>query len=79
MLMLACGTSYHAALVGKYAIEELLGIPVRAELASEFNYYSHPLAKTLAIAITQSGETADTVKAMKKVREIGFSVPLLLM
>lgn len=74
MLMLACGTSYHASLVGKYAIEELLGIPVRAELASEFNYYSRPLAKTLAIAITQSGETADTVKAMKKVKEIGCSV-----
>ncbi len=74
MLMLACGTSYHASLVGKYIIEELLGIPVRAELASEFNYYSHPLAKTLAIAITQSGETADTVKAMKKVKEIGCPV-----
>ncbi len=74
MLMLACGTSYHASLVGKYIIEELLGIPVRAELASEFNYYSNPLAKTLAIAITQSGETADTVKAMKKVKEIGCPV-----
>jgi glucosamine--fructose-6-phosphate aminotransferase (isomerizing) len=71
MLMLACGTSYHAALVGKYAIEELLQVPVRVELASEFNYYSHILAKTLAIAITQSGETADTLKAMKRLKEAG--------
>jgi len=71
MLMLACGTSYHAALVGKYAIEELLQVPVRVELASEFNYYSHTLAKTLAVAITQSGETADTLKAMKRLKEVG--------
>lgn len=71
MVMVACGTSYHAALVGKYAIEELLQVPVRVELASEFNYYSHVLAKTLAIAITQSGETADTLKAMKRLKEAG--------
>jgi glucosamine--fructose-6-phosphate aminotransferase (isomerizing) len=71
MVMVACGTSYHAALIGKYAIEELLQVPVRVELASEFNYYSHVLAKTLAIAITQSGETADTLKAMKRLKEAG--------
>jgi glucosamine--fructose-6-phosphate aminotransferase (isomerizing) len=71
MLMLACGTSYHAALVGKYVIEEFLRVPVRVELASEFNYYSQALAKTLAIAITQSGETADTLKAMKRLKEAG--------
>ncbi|MBI4303324.1 MAG: glutamine--fructose-6-phosphate transaminase (isomerizing) [Chloroflexi bacterium] len=74
ILMLACGTSYHAALVGKYAIEELLGIPVTAEIASEFNYYSHTMAKSVAIAITQSGETADTLRAMKKVKEAGGRV-----
>jgi glucosamine--fructose-6-phosphate aminotransferase (isomerizing) len=74
MLMLACGTSYHASLVGKYVIEELLRIPVRVELASEFNYFSHALAKTLAIAITQSGETADTLKAMKRSKEVGCSI-----
>ncbi len=74
MLMLACGTSYHASLVGKYMIEELLRIPVRVELASEFNYYSHALAKTLAIAITQSGETADTLKAMRRSKEVGCSI-----
>ncbi len=71
MLILACGTSYHAALVGKYIIEELLRIPVRAELASEFNYYAQTLAKTGAIVITQSGETADTLKAIKRLKEVG--------
>jgi len=74
MLMLACGTSYHAALVGKYIAEELLGIPVRAELASEFNHYVQTLAKSGAIVITQSGETADTLKAIKKLKEAGCRV-----
>jgi len=74
MLMLACGTSYHAALIGKYIVEELLRIPARVELASEFNYYSHTLARTVAIAITQSGETADTLKAMKRLKETGCLV-----
>jgi glucosamine--fructose-6-phosphate aminotransferase (isomerizing) len=74
MLVLACGTSYHAALIGKYIVEELLKMPVRVEIASEFNYYSHTLARTVAIAITQSGETADTLKAMKRLREAGCRV-----
>ncbi len=74
MLMLACGTSYHAVLIGKYVVEELLKIPVRVELASEFNYYRHTLARTVAIAITQSGETADTLKAMKRLKEAGCRV-----
>ena len=68
MLILACGTSYHAALIGKYVIEELLSIPVRVEIASEFNYYGQTLARTAAIAITQSGETADTLKTIRKLR-----------
>jgi len=71
MLFIACGTSYHAALTGKYIIEELLRMPVRVELASEFNCYSHTLAKTIALAIIQSGETADTLKAMKRIKETG--------
>ncbi len=71
MLVLACGTSYHAALVGKHIVQELLRIPVRAELASEFNYYGHTLAGTTAIVITQSGETADALKAMKRLKEAG--------
>ncbi len=74
LLMIAAGTSYYAVLAGKYILEELLRIPVRVEIASEFNYYSHTLAKTLAIAICQSGETADTLKAMKKLREAGCRV-----
>ena len=74
VLILACGTSYHAALIGKYIIEELLSIPVRVEIASEFNYYGQTLARTLAIVITQSGETADTLKAMKKLKAVGCLV-----
>ncbi len=74
ILMLACGTSYHAALVGKHVIEELLRIPVRVELASEFNYYAHITPTNIAIAITQSGETADTLKAMKRLKEEGCRV-----
>jgi len=74
MLMVACGTSYHAAMIGRHVIEELIRIPVRVELASEFNYYSNALAKTLAVAITQSGETADTLKAMKRLKEAGCRV-----
>ncbi|MFC1989136.1 glutamine--fructose-6-phosphate transaminase (isomerizing) [Chloroflexota bacterium] len=74
ILMLACGTSYHAALVGKHVIEELLRIPVRVELASEFNYYAHTPPTNIAIAITQSGETADTLKAMKRLKEEGCRV-----
>jgi glutamine---fructose-6-phosphate transaminase (isomerizing) len=74
VLFLACGTSHNAALVGKYVFEELLKVPVRAEIASEFNYYTNTLAQGLAIAITQSGETADTLKAMKKVKEAGCRI-----
>ena len=74
MLILACGSSYHAALIGKYVFEELLGIPVRVEIASEFNYYGQILARTAAIVITQSGETADTLKTMKKLKAAGCLV-----
>jgi glucosamine--fructose-6-phosphate aminotransferase (isomerizing) len=74
MLILACGTSYHAGLVGKYIFEELLKIPVRVELASEFNYYPHALARTMAIVITQSGETADTIRAARRLQEVGCHV-----
>ena len=74
ILMVACGTAYHAALTGKYIADELLRVPVRVEIASEFNYYSHTLARTVAIAVTQSGETADTLKAMRKLKEAGCRV-----
>ena len=74
MLMVAAGTAYNAALIGKYIVEELLRIPARVEIASEFNYYSYILARTVAVAITQSGETADTLKAMKRLKEVGCRV-----
>lgn len=70
LLMVACGTSYHAALVGKHIIEELTGISVIAESASEFLYRQNP-TKMDVIGITQSGETADTLQAMKKVKLSG--------
>ncbi|MDF2956603.1 MAG: Glucosamine 6-phosphate synthetase [Candidatus Alkanophagales archaeon MCA70_species_1] len=72
VLMVACGTSFHAALVGKYVIEELAGVPVRVNLASEFNYAATPLSRgTLVVGITQSGETADTLSALRKARAAG--------
>ncbi len=74
LLILACGTSYHAGLVGKYFIEETLGIPVRVEIASEFNYYANAIAGSLAVTISQSGETADVLRAMKKLKEVGYPV-----
>ena len=62
----ACGTSYHASLIGKYLIESQIGIPTEVILASEFEYFQKTLDKhTLVIFITQSGETADTIKALK--------------
>jgi glucosamine--fructose-6-phosphate aminotransferase (isomerizing) len=67
-LILACGTSYYAGLIGRYAIEKLAGEPVRVEVASEFNHGSGLLSNTRVIAITQSGETADTLRAMKQVK-----------
>src|SRR6202041_1921304 len=65
IILTACGTSYHAALVGEYLIEEFARIPVEVEYASEFRY-RHPIIteKDLVIAISQSGETADTMAAI---------------
>ena len=73
ILLVACGTSYYAALCGKYIIENLAKIPVRIELASEFNYSDFVLdgSKVVAMAITQSGETADTLTALKKAKGYG--------
>ncbi|MBI2251995.1 MAG: glutamine--fructose-6-phosphate transaminase (isomerizing) [Armatimonadetes bacterium] len=68
----ACGTAYHAALVGKYLIEEMLEIPVEVDWASEFRYRKLLIdSKTLFIAISQSGETADTLQAAKMARKGG--------
>ncbi len=72
ILFLSCGTSYHASLIGKAVIEKLAKIPCRVEIASEFNYIDTALTNPLVIGITQSGETADTLKALKKAKELGF-------
>ena len=72
--ILACGTSWHAGLVGKYLLEQLAGIPTMVQYASEFRYAPAPLtANTLTIGVTQSGETADTLAAleMEKSRRFG--------
>ncbi len=62
----ACGTSYHASLVGEYLIESQIGIPTEVTLASEFEYFQKTIDDhTLVIFLTQSGETADTIKALK--------------
>ncbi len=73
ILMVACGTSYYAALCGKQIIENLAKVPVQVELASEFNYSDFVLAGTdiTVMAITQSGETADTLMALKKAKRYG--------
>jgi glutamine---fructose-6-phosphate transaminase (isomerizing) len=64
----ACGTSWHAGLVGEYLLEELAHVPVEVEYASEFRYRHPPLQKhTLVLVITQSGETADTLAALRGV------------
>lgn len=57
--------------VGKYIIERFVGIPVRVEFASEFNYHSSPLTRTLVVGITQSGETADTLEALRRAKRFG--------
>lgn len=72
IVIVACGTSYYAGLVGEYLIEELAGIPVEVQLASEFKYRHEPFSRSTAlIAISQSGETADTIAALKKVEDYG--------
>ncbi len=73
IIILACGTSYYAGLVGEYLIEELAGIPVEVQLASEFKYRNEPFSRSTAVlAISQSGETADTIAALKKVEDYGM-------
>lgn len=73
IVIVACGTSYYAGLVGEYLIEEIAGIPVEVQLASEFKYRNEPFSRSTAIiAISQSGETADTIAALKKVEGYGI-------
>jgi glucosamine--fructose-6-phosphate aminotransferase (isomerizing) len=74
LLILACGTSFHAGLVAKYVIEDLLEIPVRVELASEVNHRERVIPVANAIAISQSGETADVLISMKRLKDAGSSI-----
>ena len=70
IIVVACGTSYHAGLIAKYAIEHWAGVPCEVELASEFRYRDPILNRdTLVIVITQSGETMDTLMAVRHARE----------
>ncbi len=71
--IIACGTSFHAGLVAQHWLESLAGVPCRVEIASEFRY-REPLARpdTLVVAISQSGETADTLAAVHEARRLGF-------
>ncbi len=73
--LIACGTAYYASLVGAAAIQDWLGIPARATVGSEFRYSPPPIdGKTLVIAVTQSGETADTIAPTRLARERGAPV-----
>ena len=74
VVITACGTSWHAALLGEYMIEELARIPVEVEYASEFRYRNPVLEDgTLVLAISQSGETADTLAALREAKHRGIS------
>ncbi|RAP51525.1 MAG: glutamine--fructose-6-phosphate transaminase (isomerizing) [Methanosphaera sp. rholeuAM270] len=74
----ACGTSYHASLIGEYLIETQLNIPTEVILASEFEYFQNTLDDhTLVIFITQSGETADTLKALKTAKKISETLAIV--
>ena len=75
VVLVACGTSYHAAMVGRFMIERLAGLPAEVDIASEFRYRDLILGSdTLVIAISQSGETADTLGAVKAARAAGAPV-----
>lgn len=72
--LVACGTSYFAAMTGKYILEEIAGIPTSVELASEYRYSSRTRERPLTILISQSGETADTLGAAREAKERGCPV-----
>lgn len=77
--IIACGTSYHAALIAKYGIESVTSLPVNVEVASEFRYRKVVVQPdSLIITISQSGETADTLAALRKAKEIGFQHSLAI-
>jgi glutamine---fructose-6-phosphate transaminase (isomerizing) len=75
VFIVACGSSYHAALVAKYAIEHWVGVPAEVDIASEFRYRDPVLnERTLCVGVSQSGETLDTAEAMREARRLGAKV-----
>jgi glucosamine--fructose-6-phosphate aminotransferase (isomerizing) len=75
IIIIGCGTSYHAGMMGRYVLEELTDLPVSIEIGSEFRYSHYPLNEnTLVLAISQSGETADTLAAVKDAMRCGSHV-----
>jgi glucosamine--fructose-6-phosphate aminotransferase (isomerizing) len=77
--IVACGTSYHAGLVARYQLEELAGIPCMVEVASEYRYRSPVVPeRTLFVCISQSGETADTLAALRHARQSGYLATLAI-
>ena len=77
ILILACGTSYHAGVVARYWVEAIAGLPCTVEIASEYRYRaSVPNPRTLVVTISQSGETADTIAALNFARELGHRYAL---
>jgi glutamine---fructose-6-phosphate transaminase (isomerizing) len=77
--IVACGTSYHAGMVARYWMEDIGGIPCSVEVASEFRYRRHVVVPgTLFVTISQSGETADTLAALKEAKSLGYSHTLAI-
>ncbi|MGI9221253.1 MAG: glutamine--fructose-6-phosphate transaminase (isomerizing) [Woeseiaceae bacterium] len=71
--IVACGTSYHAGCVGKYWIEEIAGVPTQVEIASEYRYRKVVVPEnTLFVTLSQSGETADTLEALRMAKDLGY-------
>ena len=79
ILILACGTSYYSACVAKYWLEDIAGVPTQVEIASEYRYRSTvPNPKTLIVVVSQSGETADTLAALRHAKSLGHLCTLAL-
>ena len=77
--IVACGTSFHAGLVSRYWIESLTGLPCSVEVASEYRYRKHVVPKdALFVTISQSGETADTLAALRMAKELGYATTLAI-
>ena len=77
--IVACGTSYHAGLVARYQIEELAGLPCVVDIASEYRYRKPVVPRnTLFVSISQSGETADTLAALRAAQDLGYAATLAI-